>query len=404
VTAVRWPGWWRRGAFVLIAVVAAALAMLALGRDPPPAPPVIAPPPTHLARAPRLSRLARLVAAAPVSERAGLHMLDDPSLPLPVADYLIASRFPPGSRPLAAGMLDLIEPDRRHETPASARRADRTIADASLQVLWTGDRFRLVGDAAMAVWLEVTRDGAPAAVTVTSARAIGLGPDHTPLGIEVPLALGRDPSGIWTGSFAVAGTALARHRGGVALEVAYDHGGAEPGVARFEIEVHDVRDPPAVFTGRHREEMVAGSLFLHVAVDVVRAGDYVIDANLFDGRGQPTAFVRWKGALAAGPAEIPLELYGRIVHELGAEPPFTLTDLRGYRLRFGEVPDRELMADGAEVVTRSYDREAFTRDEFWDAAKQAQVERLLDAARRGTKTILRTTLGEAIDAGWEPRL
>jgi hypothetical protein len=404
VTAVRWPGWWRRGAFVLIAALAAAIAMLALGRDPPaPRAPAIAPPPAHLAQA-RLSRLARLVAAAPASPRAGLHLLDDPSLPVPVADYLIASRFPPGSRPLTAGMLDLIEPNRRHETPASARRADRTIADPTLHVLWTGDRFRLVGDAAIAVWLEATRDGAPAAVTVTTARAIGLGPDHAPVGVEAPLALARDPSGVWTGSFAAAGTALAAHRGAVALEVAYEHGGAEPAVARFEIEVHDVRDPPATFTGRHREELVAGSLFLRVAVEVARAGDYVIDANLFDGRGQPTAFVRWKGALPAGATEIPLELHGRIVHELGAESPFTLTDLRGYRLRFGEVPDRELMADGAEVVTRTYDRDAFTRDEFWDTAKQAQVERLLEAARRGTKTILRTTLGEAIDAGWEPRL
>jgi hypothetical protein len=404
VTAVRAPSRRRRAAFALAAAAAAATAMFVLRDEPAPAAATAAPAPVHLARSPRLSQLARLVAEAEVTERAGLHMLDDPSLPVPVADYLIASRFPPGSRPLTAGMLDLIEPNRRHETPEAPRRADRTIADPSLQALWTGDRFRLIGDAAIAVWLEVTRDGAPAAVTVTQARALALDVRHAPTGVEAPIALARDPSGVWAGSFAVAGTALAGHAGAVALEVRYEHGGAEPAVASFEIEVHDLRDPPASFTGQYREELIGGSLFVHAAVEVARAGDYVVDANLFDGRGQPTAFVRWKGPLAAGRAEIPLELYGRIVHELGAEPPFTLTDLRGYRLRFGEVPDRELMPDGAEHVTARYEREVFTRDEYWDARKQAQVDRLLEAARRGTKTILRTTLGEAIDAGWEPRL
>jgi hypothetical protein len=99
---------------------------------------------------------------------------------------------------------------------------------------------------------------------------------------------------------------------------------------------------------------------------------------------------------------VPLLLYGRIVHEQDAAAPFTVTDLRGYRFRFGENPDRDLMADAAEHVTATYPRDQFTSDEFWDEAKQAHVDALLEEARRGAKTIARTTLGEGIENGWEP--
>ena len=396
----------RRWLLVALAVLAAIAAVLvALGERPPSMPSTavsIAPENPALVRYPRLASLVR---AAPRSQRAGLHMLDDPSLPLPIADYLIASRFPPHSRPLDAGMLDLIEPNRREDTPDAVKHADRSVGDPSLQVLWSGDRFRLVGDQTLSVWLEVTRDGARVPVSVRGARAFAVSPTRTPTGAEVALPLREDASHLWTGEFAARGTPLARHTGEVVLEVTYDYGGVAPAIATLQAYVQPADDPPARFTGRGREELIGGSLFVFAGVDVVRAGDYVVDANVYDAAGRPTAYVRWKGPLAAGATEVPLELYGRIVHEAGADAPFALTDLRGYRFLFGVVPDRELMVDAAApYTTPRYAREDFTREEFWDEAKQQQVERLLEAARRGGKTILGLRLGDAIDAGWEPAL
>jgi hypothetical protein len=394
---------WLLAVVALLALIAVLVAWRPRGDDE--TAPVVASAPPNPALA-RFPKLAALVARAPAGERAGLHMLEDPALPLPVADYLIASRFPPHSRPLEAGMLDLIEPNRREDSPDAVKHADRSIGDPDLEVLWSGDRFRLVGDVAMDVWLEVTRAGARVPVRVVRARAYAVAPaDRRPLGLEVALPLREDASHLWTGSFAVRGTPLARHVGEVVLEVVYDYGGVEPGVATLQTYVQPDDDPPARFTAHRREELVAGSIFVHVGIDVIRAGDYVFDANVYDAAGRPTAYLRWKGALPAGAGEIPLEIYGRIAHELDAQAPFAITDLRGYRFLLGQAPDRELMADAAGAyTTRGYRRDELTRDEFWDPAKQAQVERLLAAARRGTKTILRTTLGEAIESGWEPAL
>jgi len=356
----------------------------------------------------RFPRLASLVAAAPASPRAGLHMLDDPRLPVAVADYLIASRFPPDSRPLEPGMLDLIEPNRRNDTPGPVERADRTLGDPSLRVLWTGDRFWLLGGEAIAVWLEVTRDGARVPVAVRSARARAVEVvTRADVGLEVPLALTEDASHVWTGSFSVAGTPLARHVGYVHLDVTYDtdgDGGEPPGVVSLEVYVQPDDDPPARFTGRYRDQLVDGSLIVHAGVDVARAGDYIVDANVYDAAGHPAAFVRWKGRLPAGPGEVPLRLFGRVVREADAPAPFTFTDVRGYRWHLGADPDRELMAAAPDHVTPAYPATAFRADEFWDEAKQRHVDALLGEARRGTHTMMRTTLGEAIDAGWAPGL
>lgn len=354
----------------------------------------------------RFPALRAIVVEAPRGERAGLHLLADPDLPVVVADYLIASRFPPHSRPLEPGQLDLIEWNRRNETLGPVEHADRTLGPEALRVLLTGDKFRLLGDEPLHVWLELTRDGTRVPVRVVAARVYAAEIFHrAPVGDGIALAFTPDPSGVQTATFSVAGTPLAKHTGYVHVEVTYDYGGAQHGVEAFEVYVQPLTEAPARFTGRFREELVAGSLTIHAEVEVDEPGAYVLDANLFDADEQPTAFVRAKLDLTEGTHEVPFLLHGRIVHEQGARAPFTLTDLRGYRFLLGEDPDRRHLPDaGVEHRTAAYPRDAFSADEFWDDDKQQQVDRLLRDAAAGQHQLLNERLGDAPERGWTPAI
>ncbi|MCE9599998.1 MAG: hypothetical protein K8S54_18705 [Spirochaetia bacterium] len=157
---------------------------------------------------------------------------------------------------------------------------------------------------------------------------------------------------------------------------------------------------PARFTGTVTEEIIDGSLQLNAEVVVHKPGRYRIYGNLRNADGY-IAIAKNDLKLAAGTQMIPLQFFGKILHDAEADGPYTLTGLRGYRDTFfidadvlsgppaevdaylkkmqaqlvqGQVTDapREVMPNATkDFQTRAHDYSEFS-DREWDSPEKSQ--------------------------------
>jgi hypothetical protein len=339
----------------------------------------------------------------PDRSRVGLWMLEDPNLPQVAADSLISWRFPRGSQPLHPDMIDVLQPNRRNDSKMPLHHKDGSV-DVGVQVLFSGDRFQLFGDDTIHATFSVFKHDAPIAVNILAVRARAVEPNsHRPLGPETPLAMTETAPHLFSTSFRATGTSLSNHHGFIDLEVLFDVGDGWPGVATLDLFYQEAQQAPARFTGEVREELRDGSLHLWLGVDVIEAGWYAIDANVFDAAGTPTAMLAARLDLPRGHAEVPLTVFGRVVREENAQAPFKLVNLRGARMLVGQDPDRKLMADGPDYQTRAYALADFSDAEYWDAQKEQRIRNLLAAAQGPGPGLLRRTVAQAAGEGWTPR-
>lgn len=305
-----------------------------------------------------------------------------------LSNYLVAARFPPTSRPLDPGQVDLLRPHARHEGPVPTRtpaRGEQPDPENTYVVLFTADRYFVTGDddvvATLKVW-KGTTPGPGVAVSDLGATLVAIG-DAGEEEIASPAfeAVREDGGVAYRASFDPTpgkGAAAGTYR----LRAAFTAPDGTQATGEIDFFVTPRERVPARFTGRFRERLEDGSLVIAAQVDVATAGRYEIEANLFDARDQPIASALFSGELAAGKQDVDLLFFGLIFHERQASGRFTLRDLRGYRFSPGESPDRAMMASYAgEHRTASYALDAFSSAE-WDAPeKQAQIEMYQQAIR-----------------------
>lgn len=352
----------------------------------------------HALRVPARARPA--IASGPAGlardpdRKAGLWMLADPTLPRNAADYLVANRFPPQSRPLHTGQVDLLEPNRRYEQERGVQHRDGTLSDEAYRYLFTGDRFLLIGDDAATAVLQVWRDGELVAVDVTAARVVAR---HAPeLATEVAFQAHDGP--IYAAAIQPARAPFADHEGFLELQIEFDYGGPAPGYAELDFRYQPAARAPARFTGTFREALEDGSLVIYAGVEVEQPGYYVMDLNLFDAADQPFAWTRYKGELPAGAAEARFVVYGRLFHESGAPQPLTARNLRGYLVIDVDPGERHLAPYPGEHRTQSYELDQLTADEYWNERKEEYVRmQIANIDREGIPK--QPSIG---DSGWQP--
>jgi hypothetical protein len=122
-----------------------------------------------------------------------------------------------------------------------------------------------------------------------------------------------------------------------------------------------------------REALQDGSLDLLVEIEVERPGRYVLAARADDARGRSFAYLSFNEELGAGRQEARFRLFGRLVRDEAAEPPFTLRDVEGFLLKENAHPDRELMEamDGAVHTTKRYRTSDFS-EAAWESEEKAR--------------------------------
>lgn len=340
----------------------------------------------------------------PDVSRFGLWMLSDPNLPMIVADSLLVSRFPRDSLPLTKYQVDQLQPNRRFDSRTPVTHADFTV-EPNMQVLFTGDKFRLVGDQSLLMTFALFKDDHAAPVTIVAAKARAVAIDGSAVGLEIPVSFSDRDDLVKMATLQLSGTPLAKHAGKVDVDVQYDPGNGKIAEATLDALYQPGGSSPARFTGKFREVMNKGSLDIYVGVEVAEAGSYMISANLFDANGQPAvSMLARMVALDPSSTEVRLQAFGRVVREQDSPSPFTLSNLRGYIFYAGQDPDRKTMADYPDDYrTAKYPIDAFSEDEYWDEHKQTQIQNLLDAAKAAPPgSQVSVTIGAAAAQGWKP--
>lgn len=163
-----------------------------------------------------------------------------------------------------------------------------------------------------------------------------------PLRVEVTLTAGRDP----------------RERGTAIFDFLY------------------TADPPAVSEGPLREAIVQGSLVLHYPLAVKRPGRYLLHARLDDATGRPVAYLEFNDVLPAGPQEVALVAFGKLLLDEKPRFPLQVRDFDGFLLREDAEPDREHIPPRAGVhhTTQVYPPSAFSAAE-WQSEERTRHER-----------------------------
>lgn len=280
-------------------------------------------------------------------------------LPEEVRRVLESTPYPPSSGRLTRGNDDLLYPNRRYERHRPI--PDTLGPDPADVVTWrfTTDRWSYVGPEVAQVFLEVLRGDEPVAVDIVAASAAREG-ERGRTGTPEPVAFSRD------GDRLVAELPLARfadHAGMILLEVQFEYAPGKLHSDELRIFSTPTSHVPGRVAGPIVDRVTDGSLVLDVPVDLATGGFYRFDANLYDANGEPVAFVSFKGELASGPQQIPLEVYGKVLSDAGVPGPYTVGELRGYRFLDGQYPDRELLppvADG--FSTQGWPPDVFTTE------------------------------------------
>jgi hypothetical protein len=131
---------------------------------------------------------------------------------------------------------------------------------------------------------------------------------------------------------------------------------------------------PATFTGKVREVVEQGSLQLYAGINVRKPGRYVVTGRLDDEGGMPVGLVTFNEELAAGPQEVKLTVFGRLIITEAFSFPLKLRDVEGFLLKENADPDRELMTTqrGYMYTTREYQptKEQFSPDEWTSEERQ----------------------------------
>ncbi len=295
------------------------------------------------------------------------HDVPAASAPDPLSVYLAHAIYPPSSRPLSYAHRDLIDYNRRHERPRPSRH------DPSIEVLYSADRYWLVGEQPLRSWLRVTRAGRPLAVQIHEAWA-QLGSDTL-----LPLEYTRAVDG-YANVLRLAQLDLGTRASVLRLSIVFGTAHwRETAALRFVVS--PTAGLPARFTGEFDDRIVQGSLHVDVGIAVERAGHFVIDCNLYGPDGQPIAWSRFKGRLERDDSQLSLRFFGKVIRDAGVEGPWSIGQLRGGRYVEGAAADMQMMKPFAGRYQTTAQQLSELSDLPWRSAhktaKLAKLEQLL---------------------------
>jgi hypothetical protein len=261
--------------------------------------------------------------------------------------YLESSKYPHGSRPIAE-QPDQVYPN-APVNDAHPMRTDGGGSDPKVLIQTSQTRIYLAAGEAVSFSIRaVDTDGKVLPLVVTGASAQGLAfGKQRPIGaLSLPFVddgTGADPvagDSAFAATLAPAQTALANFDGTIRTRVNYSVNG-QNGSVLFDV----IYSPalPAIWTGPAREVMDNGSLSYVLKAEVHQAGRYLVSGRVDDARGKPFALVNFNDVLRAGPNEIRLTVFGKLLRDQEPALPLTLRDVDGYLLKENTDPDRALM-------------------------------------------------------------
>jgi hypothetical protein len=252
-------------------------------------------------------------------------------------------------------------------------------ADPAVQIQTSQSRVFMASGETVAFSLRaVDTSGQPLPLVVTRSVAQGLtfkGARPTTQ-IAIPFAddgKGADAvggDGAFAAVLAPAQTGLAGFNGTIRTEVRYTVNG-KSGFVLFDVIY--TPELPATWTGQVREGVEDGSLVYYLKAEVRTAGRYIVHGRVDDAKGKPFALATFNDVLAAGPAEVKLVVFGKLMRDQDAALPLTLRDVDGFLLKEDVDPDRALMPrlEGKVLVGKPHPLKGFS-DAEWQSEERSR--------------------------------
>jgi hypothetical protein len=294
-----------------------------------------------------------------------------------LCSYREGSQYPVGSRPIAEN-ADQNYPN-NPVTDMKPMRLQGGGSDARVQLQTSQSRVYMASNEAVAFSLRAVDAGnqvLPLVITRAVAQGITYnGTRQTPQ-VSVPFLVdgcGADPvpnDGAFAGVLAPAQTGLAGFAGTIRTEVRYSVNGKNGAVI---FDVIYTPELPAVWTGQVREAVENGSLNFYLKAEVRHPGRYVISGRVDDARGKPFALLTFNDVLGAGPNEVKLTMFGKLMRDQDAALPLTLRDVDGYLLKENADPDRALMPrlEGKVHTSQRHPLKGFS-DAEWQSEERSR--------------------------------
>jgi len=297
-----------------------------------------------------------------------------------VRQYRAVTRYPTSTRRLTRESSDLLNPNKRHERKQPVPDAQGN-EDRAWEVLYTADRYFVRGEEPITVSLAVWHEGEPVIPTGVAMVAAPSGASGS--GDQVALTVERVDSELRAAL--VPNEHWPEHVGELEVTTTFTAPGLSEQTGRLSFLFTANDRIPARFTGQFSDDTRNGDLAIDVGVTVETAGTYRIEANLFDRNDQPVAWAQAETNLSPGTSDVSLVFYGLAFHDARAVAPFTLRQLRGYRLRRGDSPHREDMPsyDSEYETSARYSLGDFRSEQYQSPHKQRMLERYRDAIERG---------------------
>ena len=305
---------------------------------------------------------------------------DREAMPESVRRYLDSTVYPPSMGRLTPDHGDLLDPNRRFEDFRPILETKSPDPNEIVAVRLTSDRYYYEGDDPIGIELGVRRGSDPIEPLSLDAGATREGRAGLE-GRRAPLRFVREGDDYRA---QLDPARFADHHGPILVDVRveYDRGVFHDETMRLFLTPEG--RIPARFTGEVEDRVANGHLVVDVGIDVEVAGQYRIDANLYDADGAPIAFSAFKGRLDGSARVVPIQFFGRLLRDVGRPGPYRIGEVRGYRFLDGAYPDRERMPDlPGTHVTRAIALDRFSTDEFVDAHKLQMVQLLLEDEARG---------------------
>lgn len=310
--------------------------------------------------------------------------------------YRKATMYPFSSRP-AAENADQLYPNRpvTEDRPLNNGSDE---ADPSIRILTSQSRvFVASGEDVVFTIAARDRDGNRLPLEVINARATGLAnaanasPQSVAMRFNDQGQAGDAEANDGTQSSVLlpAQTTLAAFDGTIRVELAF-RAGERTGQHIFDVVYSP--QPPALWAGPFKDSLEAGSLVLHVPIEVRQAGRYIINARVDDASGHAFALATFNDELETGTKDVALTVFGKLIRDAKPSFPLTVRDVDGYLLREQGHPDRALMPrlPGVIRTTASYSLNSFS-DAEWQSDERTryltEYGKDLDDAQRQLATL-----------------
>jgi hypothetical protein len=377
----RWRAWLRGYRLLLLLVLAGVLATVAWLSDDDGA---AAPAPAAAPTASGPSFFGRVDGAPPpampaeVRARRQRELLQNFALAdQTYCSYREGSKYPADSRPMAQN-ADQVYPN-QPVLEMNSMRLEGGGADARVRLQTSQSRVYMAAGESVAFQLRaLDADGKVLPLVVSRAVAQGMAFGANRPAPRVALAFaddgaGADPAagdGAFAAVLAPAQTGLAAFHGTIRTEVRYSVGG-QGGMVVFDV----VYSPelPATWTGQVREAVVDGSLTFYLQAEVRQPGRYIVSGRVDDARGRPFALATFNHLLGPGTNEVPLTVFGKLMHDAEPKLPLTLRDVDGYLIKEDADPDRALMPrlEGQVHASKNYPLSGFS-DAEWQSEERSR--------------------------------